>query len=63
MLAVALRTHAGEELAFIDLMRRPVLFPFRFQMTVDELRQSPWFAVQRQGSGIDMVRLVGAYVV
>lgn len=63
MLAVALQTHTGEELAFVDLVRRPGLFPFRFQMTVDELRRSPWFAVQRQGAGIDMVRLVGASVV
>jgi hypothetical protein len=38
-------------------LRRPELFPFRLSVTVDELRQHRWFVVQRQGMGIDMVRL------
>ncbi len=43
--------------AFADLRRLPELFPFRFTVSVDRLRGHPWFAVQRQGSGWDMVRL------
>jgi len=36
----------------------PELFPFRFTLTVDHLRAHPWFVVQRQGAGWDMVRVV-----
>lgn len=57
MLAVVLTAHPREELTFPDLMRLPELFPFAFSITVDELRLVPWFAVQRQGAGWDMVRL------
>lgn len=57
LLAVALAAQPGEELTFPDLMRLPELFPFSFRITVDEVRLSPWFAVQRQGAGWDMVRL------
>lgn len=57
MLAVMLETHAGEEMAFVDRMRRPELAPFRLGVTVDELQQHRWFALQRQGMGIEMVQL------
>ncbi len=55
LLACALRAHPAEELPFADLLRLPMLFPFRFTLTVDHLRDHPWFTVQRQGMGWDMV--------
>ena len=56
LLACALRAHPAEELPFADLLHLPELFPFRFTLTVDHLRVHPWFVVQRQGAGWDMVR-------
>jgi hypothetical protein len=58
LLACALHAHPADELPFADLLRLPELFPFRFTLTVDDLRADPRFAVQRQGAGWDMVRLV-----
>lgn len=57
LLATALTAHSGEELPFLDLIRLPELFPFSFTLSLDHLRRHPWFAVQRQGAGLDMVRL------
>jgi len=56
LLACALRAHPADEIPFTDLLRLPELFPFRFTLTLDHLRQHPQFAVQRQGAGWDMVR-------
>ncbi len=56
LLACALRAHPAEELPFADLLRLPEIFPFRFTLAVDNLRNDPRFVVQRQGSGWDMVR-------
>lgn len=58
MLEVALAAHPAQDLPFADLVRLPELFPFRFTLTVDDLRQSAHFEVQRQGMGWDMVRLI-----
>lgn len=58
LLACALRAHPVEELPFADLLNLPALFPFRFAVTTGDLRQSPGFEVQRQGMGLDMVRVV-----
>ncbi len=58
LLACALRAHPAEELLFADLLHLPELFPFRFTLAVDYLRTHPWFVVQRQGAGWDMVRIV-----
>lgn len=58
LLAVALAAHPALEMPFSDLVRLPELFPFRFTVSVDDLRQSPRFEVQRQGLGWDMVRLI-----
>ena len=58
LLACALHAHPAGELPFADLLRLPELFPFRFTLDVEDLRQHPHFAVQRQGAGWDMVRLV-----
>jgi hypothetical protein len=60
LLACALRAHPAEELPFADLLHLPELFPFRFTLAVDHLRAQPWFEVQRQGAGWDMVRVVSA---
>lgn len=59
LLAVALTAHSGEELPYIDLIRLPEHFPFAFTLSLDHLRRHPWFAVQRQGAALDMVRLAG----
>jgi hypothetical protein len=40
-------------------VRLPELFPFRFTLSVDDLRQTERFEVHRQGMGWDMVRLAG----
>ena len=58
LLACALHAHPAAELTFADLLHLPELVPFRFTVTVDDLRSRPRFAVQRQGGGWDMVRLV-----
>jgi hypothetical protein len=58
LLAVTLTAHSGEELPYIDLIRLPEHFPFAFTLSLDHLRHHPWFAVQRQGATLDMVRLV-----
>lgn len=57
LLACAALAHPAEELPFGDLLRLPELYPFRFSVSLDDLRASPWFSVQRQGGGWDMVRL------
>lgn len=57
LLACVLRAHPSEEIPFADLVRLPELFPFRFTLTVDDLRRRSRFTVQRQGSSWDMVRL------
>jgi hypothetical protein len=57
LLAVALTLHSGEELPYLDLIRLPELFPFAFTIGLDHLRRHPDFAIQRQGAGLDMVRL------
>jgi hypothetical protein len=45
----------GQELGPVLL---PELFPFRFTLTLDHLCQHPRFAVQRQGAGRDILRLI-----
>ncbi len=49
------RLSLGQELSLVLL---PELFPFPFTLNLDQLRQHPRFAVQRQGAGWDMVRLM-----
>jgi hypothetical protein len=57
MLQVALAAHPAQDLPFADLVRLPELFPFRFTLSVDDLRRTERFEVHRQGMGWDMVRL------
>jgi hypothetical protein len=58
LLAAALTAHPAQELPFTDLVRLPELFPFRFTIGVDALRQDSRFEVHRQGLGWDMVQLI-----
>lgn len=58
LLACALQAHPVEQLPFADLLHLPALFPFKFSLTVHDLRQMPGFEVQRQGAGLDMVRAI-----
>lgn len=57
LLSSALRSHPSDAIPFEDLLRLPELFPFRFSVTIDDLRKSSAFEVQRQGGGLDMVKL------
>lgn len=56
LLACALSAHPSGQLPFSDLIRLPELFPFRFTVSLDNLRIIPKFIVQRQGMW-DMVGL------
>ncbi|MGD0004502.1 MAG: hypothetical protein ABSE06_09770 [Anaerolineaceae bacterium] len=57
LLSCALIAHPSDAVPFNDLLYLPELFPFRFSISVDQLRQDPRFEVQRQGGGLDMVSL------
>ena len=57
MLAVALTAHPAEQIPFADLLRLPELFPFRFQVSADDVRAESHFTVYRQGIGWEMVQL------
>ena len=59
LLACALKVHPAEELPLLDLLRLPELFAFRLTVGADALRRSARFAIARQGSGWDAVRLRG----
>lgn len=60
MLAVVLTAHPDDELPFADLLRLPELFPFQLTVGMDQLRQSGYFDLYRQGSGWDTVALRSA---
>ena len=57
LLACTLRLSPSEEIPFADLIRQSALFPFKVTLSLDDLRQVPWFDIQRQGIGMNMVRL------
>jgi hypothetical protein len=58
LLACALCAHPVDQLSFADLLHLPALFPFKFTVSIYDLRQATGFDVQRQGAGLDMVRVV-----
>lgn len=58
LLACALYAHPSTQLPFPDLVRLAELFPFRFTVTTNHLRNSSLFAIDLQGGGLEMVRLV-----
>lgn len=55
LLSCALSAHPSGAVPFADLIALPELFPFRFSISVDKLRQDDKFKVLRQGGGLDMV--------
>jgi len=57
MLACAMKANAIEQLPFEDLLRLPALFPFQFSTALDDLRASELFEIERQGLGLNMVRV------
>ncbi|HKZ02099.1 MAG TPA: hypothetical protein VJ180_07660 [Pyrinomonadaceae bacterium] len=58
LLACALYAHPSSQLPFPDLVRLAELFPFRFMVSVANLRNSSLFDVNLQGGGLEMVRLI-----
>ncbi len=57
-LACTLTAHPVHEMPIADLLHLPALFPFQFSITLNELRSSNLFEIQRQGVGLNMVRVV-----
>ena len=57
LLTCALHAYRGEEMPFMDVVRLPELFPFRFSLDAQQLAADPGFAVRRHGSHWDTVRL------
>lgn len=56
LLACVLRAEPERAVPFSDLVRLPLLFPFRFTVTAGQLRRMPGFEVERQGVDLEMVR-------
>jgi hypothetical protein len=57
LLTCALYAHPSEWLPFDDLTHLPELYPFNFSIGIDKLRRDDRFEVQRQGGGLEMVRM------
>lgn len=57
LLTCALFAHPSEGLPCADLIHLPELYPFKFTIGVDHLQRDARFEVQRQGGGLEMVRL------
>jgi len=57
LLSCALFSHPSEAIPFDDLVHLPELYPFKFTIGVDNLRRDSRFEVQRQGGGLEMVRM------
>jgi hypothetical protein len=55
LLSCALCAHPANGIPFPDLIGLPELFPFAFSLTIDDLRRSCAFDVQRLGGGWDLV--------
>lgn len=54
--ACALWAHPADEIAFLDLLHLPELFPFSFTISSDDIRKHPLMEISRQGSW-NMVRI------
>jgi len=57
LLTCALFAHPSEWIPFDDLIHLPELYPFNLSIGVDKLRRDGRFEVQRQGGGLEMVRI------
>jgi hypothetical protein len=62
LLTCALYAHPSEGIPFDDLIHLPELYPFSFTIRVDNLRKDTRFEVQRQGGGLEMVRMNQKYI-
>jgi len=58
LLSCALSAHPADAIPFADLVHLPELFPFRFSIAVDDLKRDNRFEVQRQGGGLEMIKLI-----
>ena len=58
LLGSALYAHPADGIPFNDLIHLPELYPFRFTVGVEHLRQDKRFEVDRLGDGLQMVRMV-----
>jgi hypothetical protein len=57
LLASALFAHPSDGIPFGDLVHLPEIYPFKLTVGVDSLRRDGRFEVQRQGGGLDMVKI------
>lgn len=55
-----LRAEPDRSMPLADLLRLPMLFPFRFSVTTGQLRRRSSFDMQRQGVDLETVRAVAA---
>jgi len=58
LLTCALYAHPSDGIAFDDLIHLPELYPFNLTIGVDSLRRDARIEVQRQGGGLEMVRII-----
>ncbi len=56
LLGCVLSAEPDRSVPFADLIRLPMLFPFRFTISTGQLRRMPGFEIQRLGVDLDMVR-------
>ena len=57
LLGSALYAHPSDGIPFDDLVYLPEIYPFKLTVGVESLRRNRRFEVQRQGGGLEMVRL------
>ena len=57
LMTCALFAHPADAVPFDDLVHLPELYPFRITLSVDSLRKDARFEVQRQGGGLEMVKI------
>lgn len=57
LLICGLFAHPSEAIPINDLINLPEFFPFKIALGIADLRRDPRFEVNRQGGGLDMVKL------
>ena len=62
LLSCAIYAHPADGLPFNDMIHLPELYPFQLTIGVDALRRDGRFEVQRQGGGLEMVKLMDSYI-
>lgn len=58
LLGSALYAHPSDGIPFDDLVHLPEIYPFKLTVGVDNLRRDGRFEVQRQGGGLEIVRMI-----